>query len=262
MQGPSVENQRFEHHANLVFNNPARHNAMSLGMWKSLLSHMTELASDDVIRLVVLSGAGSKAFVSGADISEFDEQRASSRAAADYNAIAEAAEYAVDSFPKPTIAKIRGYCLGGGLGIALSCDIRICSDDASFSIPAGKLGLGYSYKSVVRLIRLVGQAKASELFYTGTRFSADDALQLGLVNHVVPASELDETVDKLTTTITGNAPKTLAAFKACTNRWNSQNEAGSTAEIDALVDSCYVSEDYAEGRLAFSEKRPPLFKNK
>lgn len=259
---PAVDCIRQEYLAQLVFNNPARHNAMSLSMWKSLLQQMTDLANDDTVRLVVFSGAGDKAFVSGSDISEFDKQRSTPDAAAEYNRIADDAEFAVDELPKPTIAKIQGYCLGGGLGIALGCDIRICSEDASFSVPAGKLGLGYSYRSVARLLRLLGQDKASELFYTGKRISAHEALALGLVNKVVESDSLDTVVDELASTITANAPKTLAAFKACANQWKLQDSHGSTESIDALVESCYVSEDYAEGRLAFREKRSPVFMGK
>lgn len=259
---PAVHCERSGNQVNLVFNNPARHNAMSLSMWKELLKQLTELAGDRDMRVAVFSGAGTKAFVSGSDISEFDKLRSTSSAVADYNAIAEAAECAVDEFPKPTIAKIRGYCLGGGLGIALGCDIRICSDDASFSVPAANLGLGYNYRSVARLLRLLGQAKAAELFYTGERFGANEALKLGLVNQVVANDELDQTVDQLASTIAAKAPMTLAAFKACANQWKLQDQAGSNESIDALVDACYVSEDYAEGRLAFSEKRSPVFEGK
>ena len=137
---PAVHCQRHGSIANIVFSNPARYNAMSLRMWQSLSQHVDDLANDSNIRLAVLSGDGDRAFVSGSDISEFDQQRSTATAAAEYNRIADDAEFAVDEFPKPTIAKIRGYCLGGGLGIALGCDIRICSDDAKFSVPAGKLG--------------------------------------------------------------------------------------------------------------------------
>ena len=259
---PGVFCQQVEHRTDLVFTNPARHNAMSLSMWSSLLQQMKDLAVDDNVRLVVFSGAGEKAFVSGSDISEFKNQRSTATAAAEYNAIADAAEFAVDEFPKPTIAKIRGYCLGGGLGIALGCDIRICSEDASFSIPAARLGLGYNYRSVARLIRMLGQAKASELFYSAERFGADKALELGLVNRVVPVADLDCTVDKLANTITRNAPLTLAAFKACANLYKLQDQMGSTDTVDKMVDACYVSEDYKEGQLAFGEKRLPVFYGK
>ena len=177
--------------ASVVFNNPARHNAMSMTMWQGLEAAMTAYATDDQVRAVVLSGAGGRAFVSGADISEFGSQRDTADGVEIYNRATETADAAVYHFPKPVIAKIRGYCIGGGLGIALGCDIRICSEESTFGIPAAKLGLGYGYAGVKTLVDLVGPSRAMEIFYTARQFDAGEALQMGLVNRVVPDADLD-----------------------------------------------------------------------
>lgn len=247
-------------HADVVFNNPARHNAMSLSMWASLRDIIKGLAADKQVRAVVLSGAGNKAFVSGADISEFDSNRSNADAAARYNQISESAELALREFPKPSVAKISGYCIGGGLGIALGCDIRICSDDSTFAIPAAKLGLGYNFANTSQLLRILGQARASELFYTAKRLTAEEALSLGLVNQVVPAAQLDAVVEEMVNRITNNAPLTLAAFKAAAIAWAHHDRQVELSDVTPLIEACFISEDYAEGRLAFKEKRKPLFK--
>ncbi len=256
----SVDCVHHDLHADVVFNNPARHNAMSLSMWESLHDIVKGLARDKHIRAVVLSGAGNKAFVSGADISEFDANRSGADASAKYNEISESAELALREFPKPSVAKISGYCIGGGLGIALSCDIRICSDDSTFSIPAAKLGLGYNFANTSQLLRMLGQARASELIYTAKRLTAEEALSWGLVNQVVPAAQLDSVVEEMVSRITNNAPLTLAAFKAAAIAWARHDSQVELSDVTPLIDACFISEDYAEGRLAFKEKRKPIFK--
>ncbi|MFK7891489.1 MAG: enoyl-CoA hydratase [Granulosicoccus sp.] len=258
----SVDCIRKGHRADIVFNNPRRHNAMSLSMWAQLDDALQVLASDLAVRAVVFSGAGEKAFVSGADISEFDTQRGDKGAVAEYNRISEAADLAVCEFPKPTIAKIRGYCLGGGLGLALGADIRICSEDSSFAIPAGKLGLGYNFHDASRLLRLLGPSRASELLYTAKRIGAEEALQIGLVNQVVPAPDIDAVVDEMVETVTSNAPLTLAAFKAASIEWMKQDNQIDHESVSKLAAACYASADYAEGRMAFGEKRKPVFNGK
>lgn len=251
--------RQHDHVAEIIFNNPARHNAMSLSMWQGLSDHLAALADDASTRVVVLSGAGGKAFVSGADISEFEAQRADPSAVDHYNMVSEDAEKAVATFPKPMIAKIDGYCLGGGVGLAIGCDMRICSDASRFAIPAGRLGLGYSFDGVAKLIDVIGQAHAAELFLTGQMFDARLARAFGLVNRVVDQGMLNETVAELAGTIAANAPLTMRAFKAAKIEHAKDPSSRNRARVDGLVDACFASADYAEGRAAFAEKRKPKF---
>ena len=197
----------------LIFNNPARHNAVSLEMWQAVAQIMEDFENDDAIRVIVVTGAGGKAFVSGADISEFKEKRANEEAAAEYAKISEAARVRLQETLKPTIAMIRGYCIGGGLATALSCDIRIAAEGSRFGIPAAKLGLGYAYDGISKLIDLVGPAYAREIFYTARQFTAEEALAMGLVNRVVPGDELEGYVKNYCDTIAANAPLTIRAAK-------------------------------------------------
>ena len=175
----------------LIFNNPARHNAVSLEMWQAVAQIMDDFDQDDAIRVIVLSGAGGRAFVSGADISEFKERRASEEAAAAYSKISEGARMRLQETLKPTIAMIRGYCIGGGVGTALACDMRIAAEGSKFGVPAAKLGLGYAYDGIKKLVDLVGPAYAREIFFTARQFTAEEALRMGLVNQVVPDGELE-----------------------------------------------------------------------
>src|SRR3954468_19198744 len=171
----------------ITFNNPARHNAVSLDMWQALFTIVSEYARDDEVRVVGVRGAGDKAFVSGADISEFEEKRSSAEAIRSYRETSQRASEALRDINKPTIAMIRGYCVGGGVSTALSCDLRVASDDASFAVPAAKLGLGYEFEGVRKLVDVVGPSFAREIFYTARQFSSQEALAMGLVNRVVPA---------------------------------------------------------------------------
>src|ERR1700732_4899959 len=197
----------------VIFNNPERHNAVSLDMWAATSRMLEDFAKDDEVRVVVLTGAGGKAFVSGADISKFESERATLEATQRYNATVEKAYAGIQEFPKPTIAMIRGYCIGGGLGLAVCCDLRICSDNARFAVPAAKLGLGYSYAGLKRLVDIVGPALAKEIFYTARQFDAQEACAMGLVNRVVPQTELETYVKGVTDMICANAPLTIKAVK-------------------------------------------------
>lgn len=248
------------HVAEIVFNNPARMNAMTLSMWAGLSDHLAACAADDDIRVVVLSGAGGKAFVSGADISEFETQRGSDEAVAHYNHVSEAAEQAVADFPKPIIAAVDGYCLGGGVGLAIGCDMRIASDASSFGIPAGRLGLGYAYDGVAKLINTIGPAATAELFMTGTRIKADEALRVGLVNRVLPKDGFAPAYRAVAQTIAANAPLTMRAFKAALVEHRHPAHLRDLDRIADLVNQCFRSKDYAEGRAAFAEKRQPVFR--
>jgi enoyl-CoA hydratase/carnithine racemase len=246
----------------IIFNNPARHNAVSLDMWEAVPQILDDFEADDRIRVIVLSGAGGKAFVSGADISEFKEKRATEEAAAAYAQISEGARKRIEDTPKPTIAMIRGYCIGGGVGTALACDMRIAAEGSRFGIPAAKLGLGYGYDGIKKLIDLVGPAYAREIFYTARQFSAEEALRMGLINQLVPEGDLESYVRNYCETIAANAPLTVRSVKIIVREALKDEHARDMALTKRVVEECFASEDYAEGRTAFMEKRKPVFKGR
>ena len=243
----------------LTFNNPERHNAVSLEMWEATKRILDGFAADDDIRVVVLTGAGGKAFVSGADISKFASERATLEASRAYNVKSDAAYASVADFPKPTIAMIRGYCIGGGVGLAVCCDLRICSDNSRFAVPAAKLGLGYGYSGLKRLVDIVGASFAKEIFYTARQFDAQEAYAMGLVNRVVPAGELEAYVKSITDMICANAPLTIKAVKFTVGEMLKDESKRNLARSVELVEQCFASRDYTEGRTAFMEKRKPVF---
>ena len=243
----------------VIFNNPERRNAVSLEMWEATTEILADFGNDNDIRVVVLTGAGDKAFVSGADISKFENERASEEAVARYNQTVERANAAIYEYPKPTIAMIRGYCIGGGVGLALSCDLRICSDDSRFAVPAAKLGLGYPYHGLKKLVDVVGISFAKEIFYTARQFNAVEAQTMGLVNRVVPADELETYVKNYADTIGGNAPLTVNAVKFIANQTVADEDKRDLKRCAEMVKRCFDSKDYIEGRRAFMEKRKPAF---
>jgi enoyl-CoA hydratase len=243
----------------LIFNNPQRHNAVSLDMWEAAERFLKEFAADPQVRVVVLTGAGGKAFVSGADISKFESERSSEQAIARYNAAVDRANTAVYEFPKPTIAMIQGYCLGGGVGLAICCDLRICSEGSRFAVPAAKLGLGYAYPGLKKLVDLVGPAFAKEIFFTARQFSAAEAKEMGLVNRIVPDGELETFVRDYAAMIAGNAPLTVNSVKYIVGEVVKDEGKRDLARCAELVKQCFASKDYVEGRTAFMEKRKPNF---
>lgn len=246
----------------MQFNNPARHNAVSVDMWKAVPEIMTEFENDDQIRVVVLRGAGGKAFISGADISEFEEKRSSRENILEYNRIAGKANAAIIDFPKPTIAMIEGYCIGGGLGVALCCDLRLAAENSAFAVPAAKLGLGYAYDGIKRLVDVVGPSFAKEIFYTARQFDATEALQMGLVNRVVPTFNIETYVRDYAGAIGNNAPLTINSVKLCVNEAAKDPDKRDLAAAQVAVDACFTSTDYVEGRTAFIEKRKPAFRGR
>ena len=246
----------------VIFNNPERRNAMSLEMWEATTRLMSEYAKDDSIRVVVLSGAGDKAFVAGADISKFGDERSSEEGVKKYNDAVEAAYASVHEFPKPTIAMIRGFCVGGGMGIASSCDLRSASEDARFAVPAAKLGLGYGYPGVKRLMDIVGPSFTKEIFYTARLFDVMEAVEMGLVNRVVENSELEFYVKDYAATIAANAPLTVDSIKFIVGEACKDESQRDMKHCDDVVQACFKSEDYKEGRAAFMEKRKPVFKGR
>ena len=251
-----------QHVGRIVFNNPARHNAVSLEMWQGLADAAQAFAADPDIRVVIVQGAGDKAFVSGADISEFDGQRDSAAATEKYDAIAAKGMQALKGLNKPTIAMVQGYCIGGGLAVALNCDIRIATDQAKFAVPAAKLGLGYEYEGVRKLVDVVGPAFAQEIFFTARQFSAPEALAMGLINRMVPKADLLAYVQQYAETIAANAPMTVASIKTIVGELVKDESLRNVPLCDQLVAACFNSADFTEGRTAFMEKRKPVFINR
>jgi enoyl-CoA hydratase/carnithine racemase len=229
-------------------------------MWEAAQGILGDFAADKTVRVVVVTGAGGKAFVSGADISKFESERSSKEAIDRYNAAVDRANTAVYEFPKPTIAMIRGYCIGGGVGLALCCDLRICSDNSKFGVPAAKLGLGYRFVGIKRLADIVGPQFAAEIFYTARQFSAQEALAMNLINRLLPVYELEKYVRDYATTIVNNAPLTIAAVKRCLLEYVKNPDERDLDLVQKMVDDCFASKDYIEGQTAFMEKRKPVFK--
>ncbi|MEX0591562.1 MAG: enoyl-CoA hydratase, partial [Xanthobacteraceae bacterium] len=243
----------------LIFNNPDRHNAVSLAMWERAAEVLGEFASDSNIGVVVLTGAGNKSFVSGADISKFENERGSEEAVSRYNAAVEKAYSAVHDFPKPTIAMIRGYCVGGGLGLAANCDVRIASDHAGFAMPAARLGLGYDFAGIRRFVEALGPSFTKEMFFTARRFDASEARVMGFANRVVPDGEIESYVRGYADMIAANAPLTIASVKFIVGELLKDESERDLARCAKLVQRCFSSRDYEEGRKAFMEKRKPIF---
>lgn len=245
--------------ARIIFNQPEKRNAVSLEMWEAVEEALARFERDADVRILILSGAGGKAFVSGADVSKFESERASEEAVAHYNAATKRVYDNLEAFTKPTIAQIDGFCIGGGVALALSCDLRICGQGSQFAVPAAKLGLGYGYPGINRLVGVVGPSFAKEIFFTARRFDAEEARIMGLVNRVVEDDKLAEIADETAKMIAANAPMTVESVKYIVGQTGLPESERNLEECDLRVKACFDSKDYIEGRRAFLEKRKPKF---
>ena len=243
----------------ITFNNPDKRNAMSIEMWEGLGAALVELREDDDVRVVILTGAGDKAFMSGADISQFEKNRHNAQAAEDYNRRSDAQRAVLAEYPKPTIACIRGFCLGGGMQMAMLADMRLASDNSQFGIPAVKLGIAYGYDGLNHLVSLVGPSWARLLMYTGMRIDSAEAQRIGLVDRVVADAELWNATTEIARTISGNAPLAVQAAKITIAQVLKDPDQRDMAAIKAIGTACMDSEDFREGRRAFMDKRKPRF---
>ena len=243
----------------ITFNNPEKHNAVSIEMWDALEQILDGFRSSQDIRGIVLSGAGGKAFVSGADISKFDKERSSKEAVLSYNKRTQKVYENLETFPKPTIAMIDGYCIGGGLNLAVCCDIRICSEKSKFAMPAAKLSLGYPFSSIKRLFDVMGPGMAKHFMFTAEKISASEALACGLVQKLVSEDSIDSYVKDYALNIANNAPLTIKAMKQIGIEISKNSDERDLLLCEKLASACFDSEDYKEGRKAFMEKRKPNF---
>ena len=248
--------------ASVLFSNPEKMNAMSYDMWQAVPRLFAELDADPAVRVIVCAGEGDKAFISGADISQFEKLRGTLEAQIGYNKAVEHAYAAPMACAKPVIARIRGICIGGGLGFAAACDMRICSEDAIFRMPAARLGLGYSPAGVRRFMNVLGAANTTDIFMSARKFDAREALRMGFVSQVVPVATLEKTVADYCELVAENAPLTVAAAKYSVQQWQKDGKDRDLARATKMVEACFASEDHKEGRRAFMEKRTPQFKGR
>ncbi|MFC3678442.1 enoyl-CoA hydratase [Ferrovibrio xuzhouensis] len=246
----------------LTINQPERRNAVSLEMWDGIADAAETFEQRSDVRVVVMHGAGGKAFASGADISEFEKSRANAEQQVRYGVVSSRGRKALQSLTKPLIAMIEGFCVGGGLAIALTADIRFATPDSKFAIPAAKLGLGYEYEGLAALARLVGPSTAKDMLFSGRKLDADEALRVGLINQIVASDALQAFVSDYAGIVAGNAPLTVHAAKAAIRVFEKYSADPESSEVAKLVVRCFDSADYQEGRRAFMEKRKPQFQGK
>jgi enoyl-CoA hydratase len=246
----------------LTFNQPERRNAISLEMWQGIGDALELMEADANLRVVIMKGAGGKAFASGADISEFDQQRANAAQRQQYAQISGRGSQWLARFSKPLIALIDGYCIGGGLAIALNADVRFATPGSRLGIPAARLGLGYEYSGLAALARLVGPSTARDMLFSARLLNADEAYKVGLLNFIATEDTIVDQVMAYAEQIAKNAPLTIKAAKAAVNAFEKYSQVDAAHAIAEMVDACFDSDDYKEGRRAFAEKRPPQFKGR
>ncbi len=244
----------------VIFSNPAKFNAVTYDMWVELPKILGAYEADPEVRVIVITGEGEKAFISGADISQFEKNRSSADAQVMYNAATAEAYKAPIRCAKPVIARIRGICIGGGLGLAAACDVRIAAEDAVFRMPAARMGLGYGYSGIQRFVQIMGQANVADIFFSARKFGAADALRMGMVNRVVPVADLDREIAEYCQMVAENAPLTVVSAKFSIRQVGEAPEMRDLDRAQSLVEACFASEDFKEGRTAFIEKRTPNFK--
>ena len=245
--------------ARMVFDHAARRNAITVDMWEAIPRVVAELQGDPGVRVVIMRGAGSEAFVSGADISEFERTRTGD-AGRDYDAMTARAFAALQGLEKPLLACIHGFCIGGGAAIALTADLRYAAEDARFAVPPARLGLGYHTAGIRALIRVVGFSETADLLFTARRVGAEEARHIGLVNQVFAKDLLDEAVDETAHTIADNAPLTIRSAKMTLQELAKLENDQDLDRIRSSIERCYQSEDFKEGVQAFLQKRKPDFR--
>jgi enoyl-CoA hydratase len=243
----------------IVFDHPARRNAINGAMWRAIPEAIAQHESDPQVRCVVFRGEGTEAFAAGADISEFERARSEGSAVAEYDRLLDRVLHAIQDARKPSVAMIYGFCMGGGLEVALACDLRYCGESAQFAIPAAKLGLAYNIEGHKRLVETVGHARAREIMFLARRYGAEEAFAIGLVHRVLPDGELESCVAEVTRTLSENAPLSIANSKTIIEEFVKSSGAPDAARMRAAMARCTASEDYAEGRRAFMAKRKPRF---
>lgn len=243
----------------LTINQPERRNAVSLEMWQGIADAAAAFQADPGVRVVVIHGAGGKAFASGADISEFEQSRANAEQQKHYGEVSHRGRSALQELKKPLIAMIDGFCVGGGLALALTADVRVATPDSLFAIPAARLGLGYEYDGLSALARLVGPSTAKDILFSARKLDSAEALRVGLINQVIGREELLGYVTGYAQTIAQNAPLTIHAAKAAMRVFEQYSDNAKAQSIAKLVEQCFDSSDYQEGRRAFMEKRKPSF---
>jgi enoyl-CoA hydratase/carnithine racemase len=246
----------------LVFDQPAKKNAINNAMWQAIPPAMEQFDADPEVRCVAFRGEGTEAFAAGADISQFEKVRSDAAAVKDYDGLLDRVLHSIQDSRKPSLAMIYGYCLGGGLEIALACDLRYCAASAKFGIPAARLGLAYNIEGHKRLLETVGHSRAREIMFLARRYGAEEALAMGLVHRVLPDAELERYVGEVIQALCENAPLAIANSKTILEEYAKATGGPDAERMRSAIERCIKSQDYIEGRRAFMEKRKPRFQGK